>query len=76
MEPTFDIFRTLPDGSPLWLESVQGLELAKTRLNRLARLQPGRYFIYSEKTGGVVERFPEHGAEYASVTSGADKEIV
>ncbi len=58
MEPMFDIFATLPDGSPLWLESVEGLDEAKERLSGLVRARPGRYFIYSERTGGVVERVP------------------
>ena len=56
MAPMFDIFATLPDGSPLWLEAVEGLDEARQRLSRLAQARPGIYFIYSEKTGGVVER--------------------
>lgn len=56
MEPMFDIFVTLPDGSPLWLEAVKGFDEARRRLNRFARARPGNYFLYSEKTGGVVER--------------------
>ena len=58
MAPMFDIFSTLPDGGPLWLEAVEGLDEAKKRLNILAEARPGSYFIYSEKTGGVVERVP------------------
>jgi len=58
MVPMFDIFVTLPDGSPLWLEAVKGLDEAIRRLNGFAEARPGSYFIYSEKTGGVVERFP------------------
>jgi len=61
----FDIFGRLPDGSPLWLESVEGWEQAKRRLNGLARLRPGSYFIYSEKTGGVVRCLPEEEGEDA-----------
>jgi len=56
MEAMFDIFATLPDGSPLWLEAVEGLEEARRRLRGLAQAGPGNYFIYSEKSGGVVER--------------------
>jgi hypothetical protein len=56
MAPMFDIFATLPDGSPLWLEAVEGLDEARQRLSGLAQARPGMYFIYSEKTGGVVER--------------------
>ena len=59
IEPMFDIFSRLPDGSPLWLESVEGLAQAQQRLDGLARLHPGEYFIYSEKAGGVVRRVPE-----------------
>lgn len=59
MESMFDIFSRLPDGSPLWIESVEGLEEAKKRLSRLARYRPGRYFIYSEERGEVVGRVPE-----------------
>ena len=56
MAPMFDIFATLPDGSPLWLEAVEGLDEARERLSGLVQTRPGAYFIYSEKTGGVVER--------------------
>ena len=61
MEPIFDIFSRLPDGSPLWLESIEGLAKAQERLERLAKLNPGEYFIYSEEAGGVVRRVPEAG---------------
>jgi|HubBroStandDraft_6_1064221.scaffolds.fasta_scaffold2657771_1 hypothetical protein len=65
--PMFDIFSRLPDGSPLWLESVEGLEEARKRLDGLARVRPGKYFLYSEKTGGVVGRVPsdEEGGDKA-----------
>lgn len=58
MAAMFDIFATLPDGSPLWLEAVEGLAEAQDRLTGLMEARPGRYFIYSERTGGVVERMP------------------
>jgi hypothetical protein len=35
---------------------VEGLDEARQRLSGLAQARPGMYFIYSEKTGGVVER--------------------
>ncbi|HWF39137.1 MAG TPA: hypothetical protein VG322_11495 [Candidatus Acidoferrales bacterium] len=59
METIFDIFSRLPDGSPLWVESIEGLKKARERLDRLAQLNPGEYFIYSEGIGGVVSRVPE-----------------
>jgi hypothetical protein len=57
METIFDIFRRLPDGKPLWIESVQGLHAAKDRLSHLLSATPGEYFIYSEKSGGVIVDF-------------------
>lgn len=55
METIFDIFRRLPDGKPLWIESVQGLRAATARLEYLAAATPGDYFLYSEKSGGMVD---------------------
>ncbi len=56
MDLTFDIFRKLPDGKPVWVEAVEGLEEAKKRLTGLALISPEEYFIYSESKGIVVER--------------------
>jgi hypothetical protein len=44
----FDIFRTEPDGSALWLECCAELETAKTRVYSM---KPGAYFILSQRTG-------------------------
>ncbi|HTZ99847.1 MAG TPA: hypothetical protein VMB02_05920 [Candidatus Aquilonibacter sp.] len=43
---TYDIFRKLPAGDPVWVEAVQGLEDAQTRLRELVALRPGDYYIY------------------------------
>jgi hypothetical protein len=63
MAAMFDIFSRLPDGSPLWLESVEGFEQAQRRLNGLMRVHPGEYFVYSEEKGGVICRVPERVEE-------------
>jgi hypothetical protein len=55
MESIFDIFRRFPDGKPLGIESAKGLRAALGRLAHLASATPGDYFIYSEKTGGVID---------------------
>ena len=47
MTATLDIFKRLPDGQPEWVEAVEGLEQAKTRLIRLSSNFPADYFIYS-----------------------------
>ena len=51
MRYKLDIFRTLPDGHPLWLKAVEGLEEAKSQLCKLAELEPGDYFIYDTRLG-------------------------
>jgi hypothetical protein len=55
MEIKFDIFKKLPDGHPLWVKAVDGLEEAKTQLARLAVSSPGEYFIYSARNGRIVQ---------------------
>ena len=56
MASVFDIFSTLPDGTPLWMGSVEGFEEARKRLSRLAKNRPGKYFLYSEESGEVIGR--------------------
>jgi hypothetical protein len=54
MGAKFDIFKKLPDGNPLWVKAVEGLEEAKAQLARLATNAPGEYFIYSVRNACVV----------------------
>jgi hypothetical protein len=54
MGAKFDIFKTLPDGHPLWVKAVEGLEEAKAQLARLTSSAPGEYFIYSVRNGSIV----------------------
>ena len=44
----FDIFKTEPDGSPLWIACCADLEAAKTRIQSM---KPGAYIILSQRTG-------------------------
>ena len=55
MDARFDIFKKLPDGHPLWVKAVDGLEEAKNQLARLAVSSPGEYFIYSARNGHIVQ---------------------
>jgi hypothetical protein len=54
MDAKFDIFKKLPDGHPLWVKAVEGLEEAKSQLARIAASSPGEYFIYSVRNACVV----------------------
>jgi hypothetical protein len=62
MDAKFDIFKKLPDGHPLWVKAVDGLEEAKAQLARLAASSPGEYFIYSVRNGSVIEARMATGA--------------
>jgi hypothetical protein len=55
MGAKFDIFKTLPDGDPLWVKAVEGLEEAKAQLARLMATAPGEYFIYSVRNGRIIQ---------------------
>lgn len=50
----FDIFRRLPDGQPLWVQAVEGLEEAKMQLARLVQANPGEYFIFDMSSSAIV----------------------
>ncbi|HEV2615513.1 MAG TPA: hypothetical protein VGU63_02760 [Candidatus Acidoferrales bacterium] len=43
---TYDIFRRLPDGTPIWVEAVKGEESARQRMASLARMNSCEYFLY------------------------------
>lgn len=53
----FGIIRVLPSGIPQWIEGANGLAEAKAYVMRLASREPGEFFIYSERSGVIVERF-------------------
>ncbi|MGH9704629.1 MAG: hypothetical protein ACRD4K_14735 [Candidatus Acidiferrales bacterium] len=71
MQYMFDIFKRLPDGTPLWVEAVPGLVEAKQRIARLAFESQSEYFIFSVRDGGIValvtqsEPLPVSGENYA-----------
>jgi hypothetical protein len=53
MDSTYDIFRRLPDSTPLWIESVQA-ENISARLLHLIRVNPGDYFVFDPSTAKIV----------------------
>jgi hypothetical protein len=50
MVPSLDIFK-IDSLGVVWRESVESLETARTRIQRLALSSPGEYFILNQKTG-------------------------
>lgn len=55
MDAKFDIFKRLPDGHPLWVKAVDGLEEARAQLARLAASSQDEYFIYSVKNASIIQ---------------------
>ena len=49
-----DIFKRLPDGHPIWVKAVEGLEEAKRQLAKMASDCPGNYFIFNTRSGTIV----------------------
>jgi hypothetical protein len=43
MDTTFDIFKRLRNGKPLWITSAPGIEEARIRVHRLGAVAPGEY---------------------------------
>lgn len=56
MDLGFDIFRTLDDGTPLWIKQVATLEDGKKSLDALLSATPAQYFIRDASTGEIVFR--------------------
>jgi len=54
MDVKFDIFKKLPDGQPIWIKAVEGLDEAKRQLDHLTANSPGDYFIYNTRNGRVI----------------------
>jgi hypothetical protein len=52
----FDIFRTLEDGTPLWIEQVATFGDGTMHVEKLIRETPGEYFIRDASTGDIVHR--------------------
>jgi hypothetical protein len=58
MDVKFDIFKKLPDGQPIWVKAVEGLEEAKLQLGQIASQFPGDYFIFDMRSGRKIAFHP------------------
>jgi len=54
MNRTYDIFRILPDSTPLWVDAVVGLDQARKRLNDLAGVESAKYLIYDSRMARFI----------------------
>jgi hypothetical protein len=51
---SFDILRKDRRGKPILVAVVGDLETARLRLNQLASLMPGEYFVFDPRTQQIV----------------------
>jgi|HubBroStandDraft_6_1064221.scaffolds.fasta_scaffold316421_2 hypothetical protein len=51
VQPPFSIFKTRDEGSLHLVEGAEDLESAQARVERLAKLWPGKYVIVNRETG-------------------------
>jgi hypothetical protein len=51
---SYDIFSGLKDFEPMWLESVQGYDLAYERMKEIAFQKPGSYFVFCTATSSII----------------------
>ena len=52
----FDVFRTLDDGTPLWIKQVATLDDGRKSLDELITSAPAEYFVRDASTGEIVLR--------------------
>jgi hypothetical protein len=53
-EPLFEIFCGIPDKNAKWYETVAGLANARIRMEQVARVASGAYFLFSPRDRSVI----------------------
>ena len=62
MIPPLEIFKMDYSGDVRWLEPAKDIEAAKARLKALGMVMPGRYVLFSQKTGNrLIFQVDEEG---------------
>ena len=49
-----DVMRKQDDGSLIWVEAVQNVEIAKNRIDNFGKTAPGEYIIFDQSTQQIV----------------------
>jgi len=55
-EITYDIFKDDAEGSPLWIEAVDGLDQAMNRMEELAASDDSDYYLFCSQVGKIIRR--------------------
>jgi hypothetical protein len=51
----YDIFQGAPREEAVWLEAIRGVTAAKARMQEIAQINPGRYFILSTENNSIID---------------------
>jgi hypothetical protein len=54
MEVRFDILREDDEGEYIWLEAVNSLEVAATRIDELSKRMTGRFVVFDQRLQATV----------------------
>jgi hypothetical protein len=49
-----DVMRKRNDGGLIWVEAVQNVEIAKSRIDNFGKTAPGEYVIFYQSTQQIV----------------------
>jgi hypothetical protein len=52
----FDILKRHEDGSYIWLEAAESVQIAKARLQELCAKTPGEYFVFDQTSRQIVAK--------------------
>jgi hypothetical protein len=52
----FDILKRHADGSFIWVEAARDLSGAQARLQELATVTPGEYFVFDQRAQQIVAK--------------------
>ena len=51
-KPCFDVFRgTFPSTDAVWIAAIEGLAAAQSRMQEIALVDPGAYFVFGREAG-------------------------
>jgi hypothetical protein len=62
--PYLDIFKKDLCGNPIWVDAVGDLEHAQLRLNQLASIAPGEYFVFDQRNHEIAVRLGSDRIEW------------
>jgi hypothetical protein len=54
--PHLDILKRLSEGSFVWIESASDIRTAEERISQLARIAPGEYFVFDQRSQQIVAK--------------------